>query len=277
MKVFQEKLWLVLIFYDGLVTCILLITPICRDAGGDTGEGEKTEKAPKKTKEEEVLALTTRTGGAYIPPARLRAMQASITDKSRWGHYRLCREKVWQNCCSCLSNYHHISDCLFSKKIRLKKYNARIHVITNTSSICSILFWRIQCLQISFFKGDIFDFDTVRPIRELPGKPWRKVLMVWSTKSMCPISSLWSRNCFRKTLSGEGKLIVCITIQQWESIGDSTLMFWSYHVILWCVLLEGWWHAQSFRPRLPLPPSHTCMLPWCLWLTQRYVQNYHKI
>lgn len=80
---FQEKLLLVLIFYDGLVTCILLITPICRDAGGDTGEGEKTERAPNKTKEEEVLALTTRTGGAYIPPARLRAMQASITDKSR--------------------------------------------------------------------------------------------------------------------------------------------------------------------------------------------------
>lgn len=111
----------------------------------------------------------------------------------------------------------------------------------------------------------------MRPIRELPGKPWRKVLMVWSTKSMCPISSLWSRNCFRKTLSGEGKLIVCITIQQWESIGDITLIFWSYHVIFWCVLSEGWWHAQSFRPRLPLPPSHTCMLPWCLWLTQRYV------
>lgn len=64
-------------------TCILLVILICRDAGGDTGEGDKKERAPKKTKEEEVLALTTRTGGAYIPPARLRAMQASITDKSR--------------------------------------------------------------------------------------------------------------------------------------------------------------------------------------------------
>lgn len=64
-------------------TCILLVILICRDAEGDTGEGDKKERAPKKTKEEEVLALTTRTGGAYIPPARLRAMQASITDKSR--------------------------------------------------------------------------------------------------------------------------------------------------------------------------------------------------
>ena len=30
-----------------------------------------------------VEALTMRTGGAYIPPAKLRAMQESITDKSR--------------------------------------------------------------------------------------------------------------------------------------------------------------------------------------------------
>lgn len=71
------------IIKDEPVTCILLIILICRDAGGDTGEGDKKERAPRKTKEEEVLALTTRTGGAYIPPARLRAMQASITDKSR--------------------------------------------------------------------------------------------------------------------------------------------------------------------------------------------------
>ena len=28
--------------------------------------------------------LTTKTGGAYIPPARLRLMQAAITDKNRY-------------------------------------------------------------------------------------------------------------------------------------------------------------------------------------------------
>lgn len=43
------------------------------------------EAAPKKPKPaaEGVEAFTGRTGGAYIPPARLRAMQANITDKSR--------------------------------------------------------------------------------------------------------------------------------------------------------------------------------------------------
>jgi len=41
----------------------------------------ETEKAvPEKSKEPE--SLTTRTGGAYIPPAKLRLMQQSITDKS---------------------------------------------------------------------------------------------------------------------------------------------------------------------------------------------------
>ena len=45
----------------------------------------EVEPAPKKPKADPtgVEALTMRTGGAYIPPARLRAMQASITDKSR--------------------------------------------------------------------------------------------------------------------------------------------------------------------------------------------------
>lgn len=67
---------------------------IDKDAGGDTGEGDKKERAPRKTKEEEVLALTTRTGGAYIPPARLRAMQASITDKSSEAYQRIAWEAL---------------------------------------------------------------------------------------------------------------------------------------------------------------------------------------
>ncbi len=39
---------------------------------------ENKESKPKKAEE----TLTTRTGGAYIPPAKLRMMQAAITDKS---------------------------------------------------------------------------------------------------------------------------------------------------------------------------------------------------
>jgi len=31
-----------------------------------------------------VELLTSKTGGAYIPPAKLRMMQESITDKSRY-------------------------------------------------------------------------------------------------------------------------------------------------------------------------------------------------
>ena len=45
-------------------------------------ESELASKKPKPATSG-VEALTGRTGGAYIPPARLRAMQAKITDKSR--------------------------------------------------------------------------------------------------------------------------------------------------------------------------------------------------
>lgn len=36
-----------------------------------------------KKKKEEVDPILTRTGGAYIPPAKLRMMQEQITDKNR--------------------------------------------------------------------------------------------------------------------------------------------------------------------------------------------------
>ena len=38
-------------------------------------------KAPKRKNDD---IITSRTGGAYIPPGKLRLMQASITDKSRY-------------------------------------------------------------------------------------------------------------------------------------------------------------------------------------------------
>lgn len=38
---------------------------------------------PVKKKKEELDPILTRTGGAYIPPAKLRLMQQQITDKSR--------------------------------------------------------------------------------------------------------------------------------------------------------------------------------------------------
>ena len=35
------------------------------------------------------MALTTRTGGAYIPPARLRELQSQIKDKSGEAYQRM--------------------------------------------------------------------------------------------------------------------------------------------------------------------------------------------
>lgn len=47
-------------------------------------EPDSAEKPPVKKKKEEIDPILTRTGGAYIPPAKLRMMQQQITDKSRW-------------------------------------------------------------------------------------------------------------------------------------------------------------------------------------------------
>ncbi len=49
---------------------------------------------PPKKKKEELDPLLTRTGGAYIPPARLRMMQESITDKSSNAYQRLTWEAL---------------------------------------------------------------------------------------------------------------------------------------------------------------------------------------
>lgn len=46
-------------------------------------EAETPDQPPVKKKKEEIDPILTRTGGAYIPPAKLRMMQQQITDKSR--------------------------------------------------------------------------------------------------------------------------------------------------------------------------------------------------
>ena len=47
---------------------------------------------PRKRKQEDIL--TTKTGGAYIPPAKLRMMQDQITDKSSLAYQRLAWEAL---------------------------------------------------------------------------------------------------------------------------------------------------------------------------------------
>ncbi|GBP70957.1 Pre-mRNA-splicing factor CWC22 homolog [Eumeta japonica] len=58
-----------------------------------TANENEIKKAPDK-KSKQTDMLNTRTGGAYIPPARLRMMQAQITDKSSVAYQRLAWEAL---------------------------------------------------------------------------------------------------------------------------------------------------------------------------------------
>jgi len=60
-------------------------------------EGEKSPKDKQKEtteKKRDIMDILTRTGGAYIPPARLRQMQESITDKSSAAYQRMAWEAL---------------------------------------------------------------------------------------------------------------------------------------------------------------------------------------
>ncbi|XP_046961930.1 pre-mRNA-splicing factor CWC22 homolog [Vanessa cardui] len=57
-------------------------------------DAPKESKAMPAKKAKETDMLNTRTGGAYIPPARLRMMQAQITDKSSVAYQRLAWEAL---------------------------------------------------------------------------------------------------------------------------------------------------------------------------------------
>lgn len=55
---------------------------------------QKLEKAKKLQKQQLDELLTTKTGGAYIPPAKLRMMQEAITDKASASYQRLAWEAL---------------------------------------------------------------------------------------------------------------------------------------------------------------------------------------
>lgn len=57
-------------------------------------EEEHSPSPPPKKKKPEPDPLLTRTGGAYIPPARLRMMQEGITDKSSVAYQRIAWEAL---------------------------------------------------------------------------------------------------------------------------------------------------------------------------------------
>ncbi|NWU75542.1 CWC22 factor, partial [Onychorhynchus coronatus] len=52
------------------------------------------DEATSKKKKEEVDPILTRTGGAYIPPAKLRMMQEQITDKNSLAYQRMSWEAL---------------------------------------------------------------------------------------------------------------------------------------------------------------------------------------
>ncbi|KAF7245044.1 hypothetical protein EYD10_08777 [Varanus komodoensis] len=52
------------------------------------------EEPPPKKKKDDIDPILTRTGGAYIPPAKLRMMQAQITDKNSLAYQRMSWEAL---------------------------------------------------------------------------------------------------------------------------------------------------------------------------------------
>ncbi len=57
-------------------------------------ESSESEEPSPKRKREEPDPLLTRTGGAYIPPAKLRMMQQNISDKSSVPYQRISWEAL---------------------------------------------------------------------------------------------------------------------------------------------------------------------------------------
>ncbi|KYN00282.1 PREDICTED: pre-mRNA-splicing factor CWC22 homolog [Cyphomyrmex costatus] len=59
------------------------------------GEPDKARENPENAKQKRTVdLLTSRTGGAYIPPAKLRMLQAEITDKSGAAYQRIAWEAL---------------------------------------------------------------------------------------------------------------------------------------------------------------------------------------
>uniref|UniRef100_S4RMV5 Pre-mRNA-splicing factor CWC22 homolog n=1 Tax=Petromyzon marinus TaxID=7757 RepID=S4RMV5_PETMA len=65
-----------------------------QDEAERDGEVTGGEEPPTKKKKDEVDPILTRSGGAYIPPARLRMMQEQIADKSSLAYQRMSWEAL---------------------------------------------------------------------------------------------------------------------------------------------------------------------------------------
>ncbi|CAL8265766.1 unnamed protein product [Lota lota] len=65
-----------------------------RSSSPSNQEPAAGEEPPVKKKKEELDPILSRTGGAYIPPAKLRMMQAQITDKTSLAYQRMSWEAL---------------------------------------------------------------------------------------------------------------------------------------------------------------------------------------
>ncbi len=65
-----------------------------RDSSSPPESSESDSEPSPKRKREELDPLMTRTGGAYIPPSKLRMMQKNITDKSSVPYQRISWEAL---------------------------------------------------------------------------------------------------------------------------------------------------------------------------------------
>ncbi|XP_053606485.1 pre-mRNA-splicing factor CWC22 homolog [Plodia interpunctella] len=68
--------------------------PVKQEKSSNESQGNQKQADAPVRKAKETDMLNTRTGGAYIPPARLRMMQAQITDKSSVAYQRLAWEAL---------------------------------------------------------------------------------------------------------------------------------------------------------------------------------------
>lgn len=69
-------------------------SPHSRRSSPTPSSDEEKDTPPPKRKREEANPILTRTGGAYIPPARLRMMQAAISDKNSVAYQRISWEAL---------------------------------------------------------------------------------------------------------------------------------------------------------------------------------------
>ncbi|KAI1190531.1 hypothetical protein F5B17DRAFT_386250 [Nemania serpens] len=102
-----------------------------RDRSGDRDGGRRQRTPPKVPTEEEKQAaakseyeklLSARSGGVYIPPARLRALQAQITDKTSKEYQRLAWDALRKSINGLInkvnvSNIKHIVPELFQENL----------------------------------------------------------------------------------------------------------------------------------------------------------------